>query len=224
MKMHELLSEGEKLDELNLAGIGSAIGRGLGAAGRGVAGAARAAGPIVGKAAGMAGRGIAKGAQAVGQYAPGVIKGVGDIAGAATGAVGNVAAQTAGGVAQTVSAIPGGFMHGYNVARHGGKFGAGGPMAGHEAGNWASGPANAASSSTGSFSGAGADVGSEAKPEPANANSVFASYNSLNARQKKAFLKKAGLGPQQATQTPESIEYVDLNRIIQLSDIKKTAD
>ena len=87
MKMHELLSEGEKLDELNLAGIGSAIGRGLGAAGRGVAGAARAAGPIVGKAAGMAGRGIAKGAQAVGQYAPGVIKGVGDIAGAATGAV-----------------------------------------------------------------------------------------------------------------------------------------
>ena len=224
MKMHELLSEGEKLDELNLAGIGSAIGRGLGAAGRGVAGAARAAGPIVGKAAGMAGRGIAKGAQAVGQYAPGVIKGVGDIAGAATGAVGNVAAQTAGGVAQTVSAIPGGFMHGYNVARHGGKFGAGGPMAGHEAGNWASGPANAASSSTGSFSGAEADVRSEAEPEPANANSVFASYNSLNARQKKAFMKKAGLGPQQATQTPESIEYVDLNRIIQLSDIKKTAN
>ena len=44
MKMHELLSEGEKLDELNLAGIGSAIGRGLGAAGRGVAGAARATG------------------------------------------------------------------------------------------------------------------------------------------------------------------------------------
>lgn len=224
MKMHELLSEGEKLDELNLAGIGSAIGRGLGAAGRGVAGAARAAGPIVGKAAGMAGRGIAKGAQAVGQYAPGVIKGVGDIAGAATGAVGNVAAQTAGGVAQTVGAIPGGFMHGYNVARHGGKFGAGGPMAGHEAGNWASGPANAASSSTGSFSGAEADVRSEAEPEPANANSVFASYNSLNARQKKAFMKKAGLGPQQATQTPESIEYVDLNRIIQLSDIKKTAN
>lgn len=224
MKMHELLSEGEKLDELNLAGIGSAIGRGLGAAGRGVAGAARAAGPIVGKAAGMAGRGIARGAQAVGQYAPGVIKGVGDIAGAATGAVGNVAAQTSGGVAQTVGAIPGGFMHGYNVARHGGKFGAGGPMAGHEAGNWASGPANAASGSTGSFSGAGADVGSEAEPEPANANSVFASYNSLNARQKKAFMKKAGLGPQQATQTPESIEYVDLNRIIQLSDIKKTAD
>ena len=222
MKMHELLSEGEKLDELNLAGIGSAIGRGLGAAGRGVAGAARAAGPIVGKAAGMAGRGIAKGAQAVGQYAPGVIKGVGDIAGAATGAVGNVAAQTSGGVAQTVGAIPGGFMHGYNVARHGGKFGAGGPMAGHEAGNWASGPANAASGSTGSFS--GADVRSEAEPEPANANSVFASYNSLNARQKKAFMKKAGLGPQQATQTPESIEYVDLNRIIQLSDIKKTAN
>ena len=222
MKMHELLSEGEKLDELNLAGIGSAIGRGLGAAGRGVAGAARAAGPIVGKAAGMAGRGIARGAQAVGQYAPGVIKGVGDIAGAATGAVGNVAAQTAGGVAQTVGAIPGGFMHGYNVARHGGKFGAGGPMAGHEAGNWASGPANAASGSTGSFG--GADVRSEAEPEPANANSVFASYNSLNARQKKAFMKKAGLGPQQATQTPESIEYVDLNRIIQLSDIKKTAD
>lgn len=224
MKMHELLSEGEKLDELNLAGIGSAIGRGLGAAGRGVAGAARAAGPIVGKAAGMAGRGIARGAQAVGQYAPGVIKGVGDIAGAATGAVGNVAAQTAGGVAQTVGAIPGGVMHGYNVARHGGKFGAGGPMAGHEAGNWASGPANAASSSTGSFSGAEADVRSEAEPEPANANSVFASYNSLNARQKKAFMKKAGLGPQQATQTPESIEYVDLNRIIQLSDIKKTAN
>jgi len=224
MKMHELLSEGEKLDELNLAGIGSAIGRGLGAAGRGVAGAARAAGPIVGKAAGMAGRGIARGAQAVGQYAPGVIKGVGDIAGAATGAVGNVAAQTAGGVAQTVGAIPGGFMHGYNVARHGGKFGAGGPMAGHEAGNWASGPANAASGSSGSFSGAEADVRSEAEPEPANANSVFASYNSLNARQKKAFMKKAGLGLQQATQTPESIEYVDLNRIIQLSDIKKTAN
>lgn len=224
MKMHELLSEGEKLDELNLAGIGSAIGRGLGAAGRGVAGAARAAGPIVGKAAGMAGRGIARGAQAVGQYAPGVIKGVGDIAGAATGAVGNVAAQTAGGVTQTVGAIPGGFMHGYNVARHGGKFGAGGPMAGHEAGNWASGPANAASGSSGSFSGAEADVRSEAEPEPANANSVFASYNSLNARQKKAFMKKAGLGPQQATQTPESIEYVDLNRIIQLSDIKKTAN
>ena len=115
-------------------------------------------------------------------------------------------------------------MHGYNVARHGGKFGAGGPMAGHEAGNWASGPANAASGSTGSFSGAEADVRSEAEPEPANANSVFASYNSLNARQKKAFMKKAGLGPQQATQTPESIEYVDLNRIIQLSDIKKTAN
>lgn len=224
MKMHELLSEGEKLDELNLAGIGSAIGRGLGAAGRGVAGAARAAGPIVGKAAGMAGRGIARGAQAVGQYAPGVIKGVGDIAGAATGAVGNVAAQTAGGVTQTVGAIPGGFMHGYNVSRHGGKFGAGGPMAGHEAGNWASGPANAASGSSGSVSGAEADVRSEAEPEPANANSVFASYNSLNARQKKAFMKKAGLGPQQATQTPESIEYVDLNRIIQLSDIKKTAN
>ena len=224
MKMHELLSEGEKLDELNLAGIGSAIGRGLGAAGRGVAGAARAAGPVVGKAAGMAGRGIARGAQAVGQYAPGVIKGVGDIAGAATGAVGNVAAQTAGGVAQTVSAIPGGFMHGYNVARHGGKFGAGGPMAGHEAGNWASGPANAGSGSSVSFRGEKTEGRSEAEPEPANANSVFASYNSLNARQKKAFMKKAGLGPQQATQTPESIEYVDLNRIIQLSDIKKTAN
>lgn len=224
MKMHELLHEGEQLDELNLAGImkgakkaGGAIAGGAAAAGKGLAAAGRAAAPVVGKAASLARRGAA----AVGRAAPGVIQGVGNVANAAVntvgsvagntaGAIGNVASQAVGGVAQTVGAAGGGLMHGFNVARHGGKFGASGDMAGHERGNWAPGPANAQQPQQ-SQQAEPADA--ETTDRKINSWSVIDDYKKLTPTQQKSVLSAITPKPQQQTQTPESTDFDNVVRL-----------
>lgn len=193
MKMTDVVTESQ-LDELSLGGLL--------------------------KGAKTAGKGIAKqGISAVGRAVPGVISNVGDIATAATGAVGNVAAQTAGGIAQTVGAAGGGLMHGYNVARHGGKFGAGGPMAGHEAGNWASGPANASQPAAGQTASAGQSASAsqssdaDAQDKTVNSWSVINDFKQLTPTQQKSVLR--AINPKAPTQTPESIDSFD--RVIDIT-------
>lgn len=206
MKMHELLHEGEQLDELNLAGI--------------MQGAKKAGGALA-KGAATAGRAAGKGLAAAGKAAPGVIRGVGDIANAAvdtagsvaTGAarsIGNVASQTAGGVAQTIGSAAGGLMHGYNVARHGGKAGAGGDMAGHARGNWAPSPANAQQPQQ-SQQAEPADA--ETTDRKINSWSVIDDYKKLTPTQQKSVLSAITPKPQQQTQTPESTDFDNVVRL-----------
>jgi len=119
MKINELIVlEETQVDELNLAGMKSALKTGAGAVGGALKTGAR-----------MAGQGIVKGAQAVAKNAPAIGQGVSNVAqGLSTAGVGlvkgagDIASQAAGGIGQAALAGLGGAVRGYKTARSGGKF------------------------------------------------------------------------------------------------------